>query len=221
MVSGARCVMIELTIELLKLPATCSETGKLINNASADIQRAQNCVYADNVSSVNGKSISVSFGVEVLSHSNALIWAWGCSSKDARGGDRCISVVQGKSCLHFRCFTLCFTRAVLTPGNRANPCKFRCVKPVGNFILQCNNFCHCIMKVRKVRASDTYIRFSRVTISLLTYLLTYLHSDRKKKLAFSTTALSFDTTLYQRIPTNISISLISPETTDRGLHVCC
>jgi len=26
------------------------------------------------------------------------------------------------------------TRAVLTPGNRAKPCKFRYVKPVGNFI---------------------------------------------------------------------------------------
>jgi len=29
---------------------------------------------------------------------------------------------------------------MLSPGNRAKPCKFSYVKPVGNFILQCNNF---------------------------------------------------------------------------------
>jgi len=75
------------------------------------------------------------------------------------------------------------TRALLLQGNRAKPCKFRYVKPVGNFIR---------------------------------------HSDRRRKLAFSTPALSFDSTSAAN-STNISIRLISPETTDRTLrlHLCC
>ena len=48
------------------------------------------------------------------------------------------------------------TRAMLTQGNRTKPCKFLCVKPVGNFIGR--------------------------------------YSDRRRKLAFSTTTLSSDTT---------------------------
>jgi len=39
-----------------------------------------------------------------------------------------------------------------------------------------------------------------------------------KKIAFSTTAFSFDTT--SSTPTNIGISFISRETTDRGLYLC-
>jgi len=65
-------------------------------------------------------------------------------------------------------------------GNRAKPCKFWYVKPVGNFI-------------QKIIAIEEDSHFRRPHCHWY-----HLSSDRT--------------------PTNIGISVISPETTDRGLH---
>ena len=79
-------------------------------------------------------------------------------------------------------------RVVLLPGNCTKPCKFRYVRPVGNFI-----------------------QYGR-------------YSDRKRKLAFLTTAHSHLTPRHQRTPTNIDISLIArnhrPSATSLPLTVC-
>jgi len=77
------------------------------------------------------------------------------------------------------------TRAVLSPGNRAKPCKFRYVK-----------------SLRELHTEDIAIERQKLQNS---------HFRRPP---------SHLTPFHQRTPTNIGIRLISPETTDHGLHFC-
>jgi len=72
------------------------------------------------------------------------------------------------------------TRAVLSPGNHEKPCKFRYVKPVGNF-------------TEDIATEGQNSHFRRP------------HSNL--------------TSPQQRTPTNIGVSLISPETTDRAGYI--
>jgi len=74
------------------------------------------------------------------------------------------------------------TRAVLSPGNRAKLCKFRYVKPVGNFMRKI---------IIAIERENSHFRRP--------------HSHLTPR--------------HQRTPKHIGIRLISPESTDHGLHL--